>query len=69
MKKGKIILIVLIVIAAAVGIGFTLVMTIFGALRNKIDEEAVPASFRGLPISLLCAGMIALALLSFTFSF
>ncbi len=58
-----------VITAAAVGIGFTLVMTIFGALRNKIDEEAVPASFRGLPISLLCAGMIALALLSFTFSF
>ena len=58
-----------VITAAAVGIGFTLVMTIFGALRNKIDEEAVPASFRGLPISLLTAGMIALALLSFTFSF
>ena len=58
-----------VITAAAVGIGFTLVMTIFGALRNKIDEEAVPASFRGLPISLLTAGMIALALLSFTFNF
>lgn len=55
--------------ALAVGIGFTVVITIFGALHAKIDEEAVPAAFRGLPISLLCAGMIALALLSFTFSF
>lgn len=58
-----------VITAAAVGIGFTIVMTVFGALRQRIDEEAVPASFRGLPISLLCAGMIALALLCFTFNF
>lgn len=57
------------VTSIAVGIGFTIVMTVFGALRQRIDEDAVPASFRGLPISLLTAGMIALALLCFTFNF
>lgn len=49
----------------AVGVGLMLTMVIFRSLHNKIDEESVPASFRGLPISLLVAGMMALALLAF----
>ena len=40
-------------------------MVVFGSLQKKVDEEAVPASFRGLPIALLIAGMMALALLAF----
>lgn len=51
--------------AAAVGIGFTLTMAIFSKLHSRIDEESVPKAFRGLPVCLLCAGMIALALLAF----
>ena len=54
-----------VVTAAAVGIGFMLTMTVFAKLSGKIDQDAVPAAFRGLPINLLCAGMIALALLAF----
>ena len=51
--------------AAAIGIGFTLTMTLFSKLKRKaIDDEAVPASFRGLPIVLLTAGMICLAILA-----
>ena len=54
--------------ALAVGIGFTLTMTLYSRLRAAIwDEEAVPAPFRGLPISLLTMGMIALALLALNF--
>lgn len=56
-----------LVTAVAVGIGFTLSMTLFARLQRTVDEEAVPASFRGLPISLLTAGMIALALLALNF--
>jgi electron transport complex protein RnfA len=59
-----------IVTAAAVGIGFMLSMTLFAKLKDtRIDEEAVAPSFRGLPISLLTAGMIVLALLSLQFKF
>ena len=54
--------------ALAVGIGFTLTMTLYSRLRAAIwNEEAVPAPFRGLPISLLTMGMIALALLALNF--
>ena len=51
--------------AFAVGLGLTLTMVVFSSLQKKVDEEAVPASFRGLPIALLIAGMMALALLAF----
>ena len=51
--------------AAAVGIGYMLSVTLYGKLRTVcIDEDEVPAPFRGLPISLLTAGMIVLALLA-----
>ena len=51
--------------AVAVGLGLTLTMVVFSSLQRKVDEEAVPSSFRGLPIALLTAGMMALALLAF----
>ena len=56
--------------AAAVGIGYMLSVTLYGKLRTVcIDEDEVPAPFRGLPISLLTAGMIVLALLALQFKF
>jgi len=59
-----------LVVAAAVGIGFMLSMTLFAKLKDvPVDEEAIPASFRGLPIALLTAGMIVLALLALNFKF
>ncbi len=54
-----------LVTALAVGMGFMITMTVFAKLHSKIDQDAVPAAFRGLPVNLLCAGMIALALLAF----
>ena len=56
--------------AAAVGIGYMLSVTLYGKLRTVcIDEDEVPAPFRGLPIALLTAGMIVLALLALQFKF
>ena len=51
----------------AVGLGFMLTMTLFARLHNSLDESEVPASFRGLPIALLTAGMITLALMALNF--
>lgn len=57
-----------LVTALAVGIGFTVVLLLYSRLREAVwDEDAIPAPFRGLPISLLTAGMIALALLALKF--
>jgi electron transport complex protein RnfA len=59
-----------IVTAAGIGIGFMLTMTLFAKLKDvPVDEDAIPACFRGLPIALLTAGMIVLALLALQFKF
>ena len=59
-----------IVTAAGIGIGFMLSMTLFAKLKDQpVDEDAIPAPFRGLPIALLTAGMIVLALLALQFKF
>ena len=59
-----------IVTSVAVGIGFMLTMTLYAKLKDDyVDEEAIPASFRGLPIALLTAGMIALAMMALNFKF
>ena len=59
-----------VVTAVAVGIGFMLTMTLYAKLKDDyVDEEAIPASFRGLPIALLTAGMIALAMMALNFKF
>lgn len=59
-----------IVTAVSVGIGFMMTMTLYAKLKDvPVDEEAIPAPFRGLPIALLTAGMIVLALLALQFKF
>lgn len=54
-----------ILTSLAVGIGLTITMIVFSTLHERIDEKSVPKAFRGLPISLLIAGMMALAFLAF----
>lgn len=54
-----------LVTSIGVGLGFTVTLALFSALHNRIDEDAVPEAFHGLPIQLLTAGMIVLALLCF----
>lgn len=58
-----------IVTSVAIGIGFMLTMTVYAKLKDiSVDEEAVPAPFRGLPIALLTAGMMVLAVLALQFN-
>jgi electron transport complex protein RnfA len=49
---------------AAAGFGGVLVM--FAAMREKIAHADVPLHFRGSPIGLITAGMMALAFMGFT---
>lgn len=48
---------------AAVGFGLVLVM--FAAMRERLEAADVPLSFRGAPIALVTAGIMALAFLGF----
>lgn len=54
-----------IVSSVAVGLGFLLAMVVFCGVREKIEDQRVPAAFRGLPIQLMAAGIVALALFAF----
>ncbi len=45
--------------------GFTLVITMFAALRSRLDETRIPVPFRGAPIQLITAGLMSLAFMGF----
>ena len=52
--------------ALALGSGFVVVLVLFVALTSRITEREVPAAFRLAPITLISAGLTALALMGFT---
>lgn len=47
------------------GMGFWLALAAFAAVRSKIRERYVPKAWRGLPIYLLTAAILSMALLAF----
>ena len=54
-----------LVAALGVGLGFMLAMFLFAGVQSRINEKYVPKAFRGLPVSLLTACIISLALFAF----
>jgi electron transport complex protein RnfA len=48
------------------GLGFALALVIMASIREKLELADVPAPFRGLPISFIIAGLIALAFTGFS---
>jgi electron transport complex protein RnfA len=46
--------------------GFGLVLVMFAAMRERIAFADVPVTFRGSPIGLITAGLMALAFMGFT---
>ncbi|MBL7049982.1 MAG: electron transport complex subunit RsxA [Nitrospira sp.] len=48
------------------GLGFGLAMIIMASIREKLEMADVPVPFRGLPISFVLAGLIALAFTGFS---
>lgn len=45
----------------AIPVGFTLVLYIFSTIRERLEASDVPVAFRGNPIALIIAGIMALA--------
>lgn len=45
--------------------GFSLVMVLFAALRERLDHAPVPGPFRGVPVALISAGILSLAFMGF----
>lgn len=54
-----------LVYAIGAALGFSMVMVLFAAIRERIDHAAVPDPFRGAPITLITAGILSLAFLGF----
>ena len=51
---------------AAGGLGFTLAIVIFASLRERVDKSECPECFKGFPITLIAAGLLALAFMGFS---
>ncbi len=51
--------------ALGVSVGFTLVLYIFSSIRERLDYADVPKFFKGNPISLVVAALMALAFIGF----
>ena len=47
-------------------LGFTLAIVLFAGIRENIDESDIPVSFRGFPIALVTAGLMAIAFMGFS---
>lgn len=47
-------------------LGFSLVMILFAAMRERLQAAEVPAAFRGAAIAFVTAGMMSLAFMGFT---
>ena len=45
--------------------GFTLVMVLFGAMREQLQQSNLPDAFKGTPIALISAGLMSLAFMGF----
>jgi electron transport complex protein RnfA len=55
----------LILTALGVGLGFAAALFLLDGVQNRLEPEHMPKAFRGLPIQLLVAGILALALTAF----
>jgi electron transport complex protein RnfA len=55
-----------LVFGAAAGAGFGLALLAFAALRERLESSALPVAFRGAPIALVTAGLMALAFMGFS---
>lgn len=48
-----------------VGLGFLLAMLLFAGVRSKLDDSNAPKCFRGLPVTLISASIVAMAFYGF----
>ena len=55
-----------VVNGVAGGIGFTIAIVLFASIRERVDKTDCPESFKGFPIALIAAGLMALAFMGFS---
>ena len=55
-----------VVNGAAGGLGFTLAIVLFASVRERVNKSNCPECFKGFPIALIAAGLLALAFMGFS---
>ncbi len=55
-----------VVYGVGAGAGFTLAITVMAGIREELDLADVPKPFKGVPITLIVAGLLALAFMGFS---
>ena len=55
-----------VVNGAAGGLGFTLAIVLFASVRERVNKADCPECFKGFPIALITAGLLALAFMGFS---
>lgn len=50
-----------VVHSISVGLGFTLALLVMGGIRERMEISRIPKFFKGLPIALITAGIMAMA--------
>ena len=55
-----------VVYRTSTAIGFALALVIFAGLRERLEFEEVPKAFRGVPIALITASLLAMAFMGFS---
>ena len=51
---------------AAGGLGFTVAIVLFASIRERVNKADCPECFKGFPIALISAGLLALAFMGFS---
>ncbi len=55
-----------VVYAVSTAIGFGVALVLFAGIRERLDFEEMPKAFKGIPIALVTAGILAMAFIGFT---
>ncbi|MCC8088831.1 MAG: electron transport complex subunit RsxA [Rikenellaceae bacterium] len=64
--QKRLILLESLTYSIASGLGFMVAMVLFAGIRERLDLEDVPAAFKGTPIALISAGILAMAFMGFS---
>ena len=51
--------------ALGAGLGFTIALVIFSGVRSRIDASDIPATFKGIPSTLIAASIVSVSFMGF----
>lgn len=54
-----------VIYSVSIALGFALALVLFAGIRERLEVEDVPQAFRGVPIALITAGLLAMAFMGF----